>query len=463
MPESGPRFKDSSGADLLAAIMQRSAAVRERHDSLEFLNHAYLRHTVRLVVDIGGEAGRYTQSTPPGTEARALVEAPGTLRTWYGRVVVPLAALDRHSRATTHVTNEAGEIVPLFTTDELHLMLGGGLVSYAARALGYPPSTELSVELRKIPSRAARELQPAAVDTHEAADKAFDTIFNDLLTYPDGFELLRSSDFRAALEVITRTQHLVVALDPEKGPVRVLAYEFMRPLTRRRTRASELNSLERRWLKLRRLWTHSGTIRATVSLGPIGDCGSYQLDADAPFDTWFASATLTSGAPGDTSPSDVDTSLFYRLHSWRRTHVTDALGELEVDLRCVFTGIARTSVFASAFLTLCCLLGTLRVLLAHDHTFLASDTDAGASVLLLFPGVAATFLAAPAAHTLTATMQFPLRFIMWAMCAASFALAAATAIRLSGTLNIALWLSITGMTAAGALILRHRGKALAAL
>ena len=47
--------------------------------------------------------------------------------------MVPLGDLDRHSRATTHVTDEADEIVPLFTASKLDELLGGGLVS-ATRA-----------------------------------------------------------------------------------------------------------------------------------------------------------------------------------------------------------------------------------------------------------------------------------------------------------------------------------------
>ena len=52
--ESGPVFEDAVGAQFLTSVLTLPTIVNERHDTLEFLNHIYIRHTVRLVVSVDG-------------------------------------------------------------------------------------------------------------------------------------------------------------------------------------------------------------------------------------------------------------------------------------------------------------------------------------------------------------------------------------------------------------------------
>jgi hypothetical protein len=434
--------------------------IKERHDSLEFLNHVYLQHNVRLIVAVDRLA------RPASTDAELAATIPeassmASLKTWYGRVVVPLSALDRHSRATTHVTNEAGEIVPLFTSNELNRLLGGGLVSYAERALGAPVPGALSSVLRDAPREASGGLEPAGVSAQTAADRAFESARDKILNCDAaGVEILRSLEFRTALRLCTGSEQLVVALDLSKGPVRALSYSFNRPLLldEHDDEPPPLYSLRRYGRDLSRFWSKAGTTTMTVALGQIGACDRYRLDASAPFDTWFAGAQLMTGSVAQSTEVEVDTSQRFRLSHSVPTKVSDWAAALRIDLRLVFTGVTRSSVYASLILAIACLGGLARVAFADDHLFLASDLDAGASVLLLFPGIAASLLATPTSHTLTATVQFPMRLALWSMGFMSFVLAAATALRLSGLANVLVWSLVTAYVWFIAIALRRRRR-----
>lgn len=458
-----PMFEDAVGAQLLSAVLQPQpqTLIKERHDSLEFLNHVYLRHHVRVVVAVDRLPGSVTGEIETEVLAPHGVPSP-FLRTWQGRLVVPLTSLDRHSRTTTHVTNESGDLVPLFTTHDLSILFGGGLVSFANQILKRPVQAALDPVLRQIPWKASR-LEPAGAEPQAAAEASFDDAYSDVISVvPDGRALVRTPEFYAALRVVTGGVPLVVELNPDKGPTRILSYRYVRRLEldpRAEPTEAATNPVHRVWKKIHHFKNNAGTAPMSIALGPVDECERYQLEADAPFDTWFAQADIKS--IGAKTPEEVDTSQRFRLTYTKTSHEILRSPELTIDLRAVFTGVARTSVFASAFLAICCVLGTIRVITNSDHVFLDSDTDAGASLLLLFPGVVASLLASSARHTLTATVQFPMRFTLLCMSLVSFALAAATAVRASGVWNMILWMTVTVVTCLVAYVLWQRGKELA--
>jgi hypothetical protein len=154
----------------------------------------------------------------------------------------------------------------------------------------------------------------------------------------------------------------------------------------------------------------------------------------------------------------VDTSQKFRLSYTQTSSLTPWSGILRVELTTVYTGVARASVYASKFLAACAIAGTIRVLLEPDHTLIGSETDAAASLLLLFPGVAASAVAGAARNTLTATLQFPMRLTLWCMSLASFFLATAAAFRLDGIPNIALWGLVTAFMCLAAFVLHRRSR-----
>lgn len=440
------------GAQLLTHVLTLPPNVKERHDTLEFVNHIYIHHKVRLVVSVD----RLPTSTRSAHRQQLPYRAWGqrSLQTESGRIVVPLGDLDRHSRATTHITDEAGDIVPLFTASELNSQLGSGLVCYAAQILGEVPP-ELAQHLRAIPAKAAAHPQPAGKHSQEAADQAFDDACDHLLRQfgVDGMKLLETLAFRVALAVVTGSVQLVVDVDPRVGSMRVFSYSYFRPIRQRASKAKEGGP--RRWW---RRWARCGVTDLTIDLGPMGGCERYQLSADAPFDTWFSNARMERRDAAEPEPALVDTSQEFRLSYTQTAPQSPWSGSLRVQLRAVYTGVSRASVYGSAFLAFCAVVGLIRVCLADDHTLIPEETDAAVALLLLFPGIAASAVAGVAKNTLTATIQFPIRLALWGMSLASFVLATAAAFRLSGTWSIVLWGLITFAMCFAALFLRWRSR-----
>lgn len=460
MMETRPVFEDAVGAQFLTSVLTLPSIVKERHDTLEFLNHIYIRHQVRLVVSVDG-----LPASPMAQQRWAAAGPPSgrrTLQTERGRSVVPLGDLDRHSRATTHVSDEAGSIVPLFTASKLNELLGGGLVAYAAQILPNMPP-ELIQHLRQIPVAASANLQSAEVEPEKAAEIAFDEACESLLGDfgQHALRLLESLEFRLALAVITSAVHLVIEVDPAASSTRVLTYSYMRPITPRPRGKEEMGFLGRRWRLVKRYWARSGTTKLKIDLGPMGGCERYLLSAESPFDTWFADAqiervdgTAVEADGVDTEP--VDTSQGFRLSYTEMASPMPWSGVLKVELRTVYTGVARASVYATLFLAICAIAGLIRVILQPDHVLIADETDPGASLLLLFPGIAASAVAGVAPNKLTATLQFPMRLTLWTMSLASFTLAAATGFGLEGTPSIVLWSVITAIVCSAALALKLR-------
>jgi hypothetical protein len=436
MMDVGPIFEDAVGAQLLTAVLTMPSIVKERHDKLDFENHVYIRHDVRLVVAV--DRLPLSPDTQEGRIAPYPAWGTSVLQAGQGRVVVPLGDLDRHSRATTHITDEQGDLVPLFTSGELNTMLGSGLVCFAAMVIPNL-APELIQHLRKIPLEADVGLDPAGTDPQVAADQAFERACVNLLANhgSEGLKLLRDFEFRLALAAITSAVQLVVAVDPKQGQTRVFSYSYVRPITALTTAdIAQGQPLLKRWRLVRRYWSRSGSTNLKIDLGPVGGCERYQLTASAPFDTWFAKAHMDRA---NATSELIDTSQKFRISYTHMSSQNAWSAVLRVKLMTVYTGVTRASVYASKFLAVCAIAGTIRVVLAPGHTLIADNTDAAASLLLLFPGIAASAVAGAARNTLTATLQFPMRITLWSMSLASFVLATAAAFRLGGVADIVLW------------------------
>ena len=466
--KAGPIFEDAIGAQFLTTVLSQPSIIKERHDTLEFENHLYIRHKVRLVVAID----RLPEPPDPRQRTPAPYPAWGenVLRASHGGIVVPLGDLDRHSRATTHITDEAGRLVPPFTAGDMNEYLGSGLVAYAAIVI--PQLSEpLVSHLRQIPAKAAANLKPAGANPQDAADEAFEDTCGELLTKFDqqALELLRRFEFRLALATITAAVQLVIEVDPQEGPTRVFSYSFYRPIASIRRPPRSKSWLHMTWRRPRpiRAFTRLGTTSLQIDLGPVGGCERYQLDAEAPFDTWFSGATMHRGGEYDksggprrgndvpqsddsysdeedtTAPQKIDVSQRFRISYTHTSSREPWSGILRLRLKTVYTGVTRASVYGSLFLAAGALLGTWHVLEARKHLLLAENVDAVAAVLLLFPGVAASAVAGAARNTLTATMQFPMRLALWGMSCGSFVLATAAAFRVGGTANVLLWIVVS--------------------
>lgn len=474
----GPAFEDAIGAQFLTQVLTLSSIIKERHDTLEFENHLYIRHNVRLVVAID------RLPDPPRHRAPAPYPAWGTnvLRATRGHVVVPLGDLDRHSRATTHITDEADRLVPLFTASELNGYLGSGLVSYAAMIVS-ELDERLVEHLRAIPMKAAASPRPAGDNPQDAADEAFEAACRELLDKFEtpALELLKSFEFRLSLAAITSAVQLVIEVDPEQGRTRVFSYSFYRPIgsVTPASKSSRRLRIPRKRPRPIRAFKRLGTTTLQIDLGPVGGCERYQLNVDAPFDTWFAKAEMRRDSGGTSSqrgrerasgasssakesaevpPERIDTGQRFRISYTRTSSSGPWSGVLRVHLRTVYTGVTRASVYGSMFLALGALVGTWHVICADKHLLIDDNTDAVAALLLLFPGVAASAVAGAARNTLTATMQFPMRLTLWAMSCGSFVLATAAAFHLGGNENMYLWIGMTTVICLAAIGLFWRSR-----
>lgn len=436
------RAQDIVGAKLLTMLANGQSVVIERRDSLEFVDNVSFLHHVRLTLDFGG-LGTTREAWDSDARPAPNLDMPEALRLWSGELVVPLMALNRDALVTTDVRSEGGDLVPTFTRDELNQLLGGGLVIWAEHALGVDAlPTDLEEALRRVPEEAI------VLEETPDANARFRRAILRILERTHGIGLLREPRFRAALRIVTDAEHLIAKVNTKDGrPDRVLSFVLARTVARP----------SRGGLR-GRLWpvTRAGMEGMLVPLGAVNRSGSYRLEFASPHDTWISRAGLQ--CPRAQS-RPVSTKLGYRLNHAERLAPEDGSQALSVDLRCVRTGVSRTSTWAGVFLSLCCVLGLVRVSFSSGNEFLASQ-DAGASLLLLFPGIVASFLAVPAAHKYTARLQFPIRVAMWLMCAGGFVLATATALGTKGTASIVVWSSVTALIVTLTAMLWYRARQL---
>lgn len=458
----GPVFVDSIGADLLTAIASASSAIRERHDTLEFVSEAVLRHEVVVTVSLERAGSAF--------DTMAVARSFGDQRA--PLALVPLATLDRHGRGAPHVRDEAGRIVPLVTSTEVQQLLGGGLVAFASRvieALDAPEdeqremSIELELFLRRLPTAAAQRFNQRDPDIENLSieDATFHEVVQvGLLELDLGFDLLKHVEFMHAARMVCTVMPLVVALDPSDGQTRVLTLVFERPLlTRPASLRSDANEARgdgvgaadgvgrlRRWATtrqrrmagLRRLWRRAGTLDIYIPVGVIGDCDRYVLEATAPLDTYFGEARMTRVSSRQSTSSLANVTRRSRL-TFEVSNPPPTVGILTLNLRVSPFGLARVALFGARLTVFVLTAGFAWVWLSADHAFFPSDAGTGSSPLLLAPALATIVLAGPAHHRLAATMQYPLRLLIWGLGALCFSVAVAAALRLDGTANLLLW------------------------
>lgn len=475
-------FEDALGAHLLTMFHTRASYLGARHDDITIINHLYAEQSIRVVLSLDrafGALGPEWSFADPKPDRRPWGSA---LQTYQGQLVIPLAALDLDSRFTTHVTSESGDIVPLLGEDVVDRLVASGLVAFASEVIRGPMPPELENHLRETPRRAGdgevRSRRAADQRLHQAAfDRELDLLADKSPHFV--LPLMRDPKFMAALATAVGARMLVIAADPTKGPYRAFSFTVRRPLARdiraagglgrRRPGSSHpsptwsglmapIDFLQSLLRKLHVYVLRAGTQLVMIELGDIGGCRSYQLNVDAPFDTWFAEGSMYDEARRRVDTAD--TSHLLALRYLKRSFEGRRPAVLGFDLRSVYTGVARTSVWASLFLIIVIAAGFIRILVSKEHVLLAEDTDAGASLLLLFPGVAASMLATPAPHTLTATVQFPLRFTLWGLSFLTFVLASATAVGVRGIAAVFLWASVLMVTVVVGVVLRVRAAKL---
>lgn len=391
------------GADLLAMGSRFPDWVPRREERFEYLNHAIVRRTVRVDLDLSGFY--------PDVAA-----APR----WHGMIVVPVAVLRRGSHVTFDVRAEDGSLLPRLTADEERGFVYRGVVAQAELVLA---GAELSLNTRDLLYRLVHEPHDADVPDNEQMG-----------------ELRGSAEFSLTLRNVRQFYYLLVPLLPDQGARRVVTFSYLEPI------ASSPSA--------------EGAIGAGFPDGPsekasgvrwlgaevrgAGDCRSYHLEVVAPPALRILGATLkVQGAnPGVIPQESVDND---RLETHAHMHLKDvgslSWGAFACRMMLPATGIVRAAVASSIFtLASLAVVGCL-IWLPGLVWFVNSKVDPGASseAFLLVPGLVGPVLASASNHGLTTTLLLRTRLLMWLSGAASFVAAGAMAFGLDGALRIIAW------------------------
>lgn len=400
------------GVRLLDMILARSTLVRERHDNLLIRDHVRAEQTVLVGVALA--------------EYGAL--ATGGLRAHHDRILVPLVTLDADTEQVAYASNESGELMPHYPERDLMRYLAAGLVGYA-RNVNAVDRLDDNLE------RAIRNLSSGRTSADDVPTGQVRIGLDDVLERLIDTSALHASPlsvdpkFRSALRAVLDARFSVVLLDPRRGPFRMLRYQFQRTL--------EPIQVERE-PAIRRYWSavaRSGRMDLGIPLHGVGGVASYSVKIDAPPDTWFGEPQ----AKGFSERMEVArsrTTLLGRVKS----PPDECTGSIVVALSTEPTGVIRAGVWGAAIVLATCIVGTALVLTGPNNDLPGTD-DGSTALLLLFPGVVASLLAPAPEHPLTATFQFPSRFVLWGLGVVMFVLAGATALGLKGPLNLVLWLA----------------------
>lgn len=109
------------GSDLLSMSHRFSEWVPRREERFEYVNHAIVRRTVRVDIDLAG-----------------FYDSTEDMPLWRGLAVVPIAVLRRDRHTTFDVRAEDGSLLPRLTAHEERAFIFFGVVAQAELLLDEP-------------------------------------------------------------------------------------------------------------------------------------------------------------------------------------------------------------------------------------------------------------------------------------------------------------------------------------
>lgn len=388
------------GQNVLLLADDYAAWMPRRVDSIECVDHAVARRTVRVDVDLANVA---------------YLEDEGEWPRWHGGLLVPLAALSRFGGHTEiAAVDESGGALPRLTKDEERRFALGAIEQQARHVLDGADVPDFMLHaLHQHISTKDPALVPDALRGSDIANRLID-----------------DRRLRQTIRRLTATYYLLVPLDPGDGARRVLTYSYYEQLTFRDAPAP----------LPKRLFTQIGVTELDVATPAAGDCSSFHLVLPCPYDLQVTNALLDlQTAEGQSIQYEDDDRLPTRAHLYASAATSLASGSAKVRLHLLPTGLVRSSVYSGVFIVGTLIAGLVGTVFAHGHTFPTADTDAAVALLLLVPGVFGSTLATPSRHSMTTKLLFPTRLTLVVASLMSFVGAVAVAVGLKGGLALGVW------------------------
>lgn len=410
------------GSDLLALTHRFSEWVPRREERFEYVNHAIVRRTVRVDIDLSG-----------------FYPILDDMPVWRGLAIVPIAVLRRDRHTTFEVRAEDGALLPRLTAHEERSFVFQGVVAQATMSLADALTTASRDALYQIVT------EPPTVTVADTEQLG---------------ELRSKPEFAQTLSHVRRFYYLLTPLRPESGHRRVVTYSYLEPIVvpSEETRTAIETAFAHNGLDKT---APAGERRITAEIANAGDCRSYHLEVVAPPALRIVDAQLrVQEAAHGSNPQDVGDN--DRLATHAHMHISDlgalSWGAFTCRMMLSSTGIVRAAVASSlfAFASLVTIAGL--IWLPGVVWFVHSDLDqsAGTSAFLLIPGAVGPILATTSNHGLTTSLLLPTRLLMWLTGAASFIAAGAVATGLEGALRIVAWAAACALSATCALFLTRQ-------
>lgn len=335
---------------------------------------------------------------------------PLKLPTGQVRVFVPLGFLTKRVLKNFDLRSEDGSTLPLLTQEQ-NSAVGQAMLLLAARAiLGSGIDTHV-----------VRDIENLVGGSTEVADAAFANFAGAMGpgSHEQRERLWQNSIFHTLATDLTHQFVLYVPLDARPGDRRVVKYQYDEEFGRRGLRVSERLGIS--------------PVPFNFVAPSLGAAESYHAEVPAPDeDLIIATATLSELAP--TFPVLDQEVRVHRTHLHRAGMPRGAIGWIEVEFRLRRAGFVLAALILAA--------GTTGLLAAGwflHHYDIASAPSIAAALLVALPGIYAAYLARPGEHRIVKMLVSGIRFLIVVLGAASFASAAALAIRVSGDARAWIW------------------------
>jgi hypothetical protein len=364
------------GREIVWRLLSPKSWIHRRVESVRFLDENTLRREVSVDCDVDWPTG--------------------------GVALLPLARIGKRPLVSFDLRDEAGNALPVLTTNENGHVAWSALVAAAQAVLGAEVPSSIRISLRSVVflDPALRGATLKAVRELEIDKSARQELFER-----PGFSGLFESLARGFL-LVTPVAH------PEAGR-RIFKYAY-----------SESFFRDRRAPLMQSLGLDPLLIDFDVPL--IGEAQSYHLECEVPEDLQIADATLIATTADGTRDSAA-VGRGERVHLLLSDLDPVAEGIATVRVTPSATGTLRATTLSTFIISLTLVLGAV-----FGHR-IAQGSDAAAAVLLLVPGLMIALVLRPGEHRLASLVLRGLRAMVLVAAWCSFVAAGLIALSVSGS------------------------------